>query len=151
MPNAYVWFVSPNLGLYADNKTTQPRLVKTHSWGVRPTKRLMIPFIHKFKVISRIALISRYGARTSLQQHTRPMAFGLQDHRTKEFHTSSSAKMAQLSDEPVVDVMQKLQNHPEAMVAVTKFLQVAHKEGTHCSQSSMWIPYIHTLFDNRIR
>jgi len=37
--------------------------------------------------------------------------------------------MAQLSDEPVVDVMQKLQNSPEAMVAVTKFLQVAHKEG----------------------
>lgn len=37
--------------------------------------------------------------------------------------------MAQLTEEPVVDVMQKLQNSPEAMVAVTKFLQVAQIEG----------------------
>jgi hypothetical protein len=92
----------------------------------------MIPFIHKFNVIGRIALISRYGPHKRSHPRTRPIALGLHDQFTKDIHTTPPSQMAQLTEEPVVDVMQKLQNSPEAMVAVTSFLQVAHKEGKLC-------------------
>ena len=90
----------------------------------------MILFFHKFNVIGRIALISRYGLHKQRSHtSTRPISLGLHDQFARDIHTSRPTQMAQLTEEPVVDVMQKLQNSPDAMVAVTKFLQVAHKEG----------------------